>query len=805
MALVLAWLRLEARRRWRSLVVLGLLVALSTGVVITALAAARRGASALQRLHDRTLPTTVAVVLNSPGFDWAPVAELPEVAALTRFVVDYTFSIDGVDGSAVGFPFADHNFGRTLERPVVFDGRLFDPAAPDEAVVTRGFVSQYHKGVGDTVLLHLPSERQLVDSFTGARPGHFDGPVVPLHIVGVVLSPWISDAPDRSGAIQMSPGVTAKYRAEIIGPPSPNGQFVNVLVRLRHEGADIPQFTDDLKRLTGRDDVGLLDMIEQEREIQHQDSFESRCLVAFALAALLAAVFLVGQAITRYAAGSTAELQTLRALGLTPQQTTRLAAVGPAVVGVLGAAAGVLGAWVASSWFPFGTAGLFESAVGRQWDSMVMAPVALLVAVLVAVGAGAAARLAVRASGRDRVDRRSAVARAVGRTAVGVPLMIGTRFALESERGRRAIPVRPALFGAVIGVLGVVAAFTFSSGVSDAADHPERFGQTFELDAFLGINNQNAGPVERFVDYLLVQPEVTGLVDSRTAVATAPGGRDTVSLWEYAATDKAGRVVVLDGRLPSAADEVLLAPRTLAALDVGVGGTVTLTGSTHTAHALRVVGSGFTPVGPHNGYADGGWLSSAGFDAMFGTGFKFHLALISIRSGLDPHTMAAMLGARANEALHRHDVDIETVGVPIEVAEIREVRTLPIVLGGFLGLLAIGAVGHALATAVRRRSHDLAVLRALGLTPWQCRWTVITQASVLAMIGLLFGVPAGLALGRTVWRIVADYTPLQYVAPLAVTALLLVWPAALLLANLLATLPGRRAARLRISTVLRAE
>jgi ABC-type antimicrobial peptide transport system permease subunit len=117
----------------------------------------------------------------------------------------------------------------------------------------------------------------------------------------------------------------------------------------------------------------------------------------------------------------------------------------------------------------------------------------------------------------------------------------------------------------------------------------------------------------------------------------------------------------------------------------------------------------------------------------------------------------------------------------------------------------VGAVGHAVATAVRRRSHDLAVLRAAGMTPWQCRGVVVTQATVLAIVGLVFGIPLGLALGRTVWRVVADYTPIQYVAPLAAIALLLVGPAALLVANLLAAWPGRRAARLRIAAVLRAE
>ena len=75
--------------------------------------------------------------------------------------------------------------------------------------------------------------------------------------------------------------------------------------------------------------------------------------------------------------------------------------------------------------------------------------------------------------------------------------MVGARFALEPGRGRSTVPVRSALLGAVVGVLGVLAAFTFSAGVSDAASHPERFGQTWHLTTFLGYNGQDFGPAGR--------------------------------------------------------------------------------------------------------------------------------------------------------------------------------------------------------------------------------------------------------------------------------------------------------------------
>jgi ABC-type lipoprotein release transport system permease subunit len=85
------------------------------------------------------------------------------------------------------------------------------------------------------------------------------------------------------------------------------------------------------------------------------------------------------------------------------------------------------------------------------------------------------------------------------------------------------------------------------------------------------------------------------------------------------------------------------------------------------------------------------------------------------------------------------------------------------------------------------------------------RATVACQATTLAVVGLIFGIPLGLALARTLWRVVAERTPVQYVPPLALIAVLLVVPLSLLAANILAAYPGQRAVRQRISTVLRAE
>jgi hypothetical protein len=806
MAVILAWLRLDLRRRWHSLAVLALLIAVAGGTVMTALAGARRGASSLQRLEATTLPAHSAILANTTGFDWTPFRTLPEVESLTTFVVDYAWRVEGV-GDPGAFPPADDSTMRTIEKPVVLKGRVFDPARADEVVVTPRFVSHYHKSVGDTVVVELATPKELLAQQGSGPGGEYTGPHITMRIVGVVLSPWFSDPPGGAGGLQMSPAVVAQYPANTIGNQRDpeNTQYVNALVRLKGGEAALPQLRADVERLTGRSDIDVWNLEDQfVRPVQKEITFEARCLAAFALAAFIAALFLVGQAIARYAAASTAELHTLRALGMSPRQAIVTATAGPAIVGATGSVLGVLGSVVASRWFPIGSARALERSPGTSVDWVVIGPGSAVVAVLVAGGAAAAAWLALSAARRTATARRSTVATAVARGGFAVPVVVGTRFALEAGRGRTSVPVRPALIGAVTGVLGILAAFTFSHGVSDAAGHPERFGQTFQLAAFIGINGNDFGEADKLYGALADTADVEGIDDARTAVATGPDGNSSVSLWTYSAGKKPMKAVVTSGRMPEASDEVLLAPQSLTALHTRVGERVTLTGSKGAA-TLKVTGSGFVPAGPHNGYADGGWITDTGYDSLF-KGFKFHIHLVTLRPGARTSDAGEKLAAALIKA--HPDFQGLTLEKPdplTEVAELRQVRVLPIVLGIFLALLAVGAVGHALATAVRRRSHDLAVLRALGMTQSQCRWVVVTQASVLAVIGLLFGVPLGLAIGRTVWRRVATDTPVQYVPPMALWALLLVGPAALLIANLLAAWPGHRAARLRIAHILRTE
>ena len=73
-------------------------------------------------------------------------------------------------------------------------------------------------------------------------------------------------------------------------------------------------------------------------------------------------------------------------------------------------------------------------------------------------------------------------------------------------------------------------------------------------------------------------------------------------------------------------------------------------------------------------------------------------------------------------------------------------------------LLVFGliALGHVLMLAVRRRRHELAVLRAIGWRPGEASSTIRWQAGTIALLALVFGVPAGLVIGRLLWVAIAE-------------------------------------------------
>jgi putative ABC transport system permease protein len=77
-------------------------------------------------------------------------------------------------------------------------------------------------------------------------------------------------------------------------------------------------------------------------------------------------------------------------------------------------------------------------------------------------------------------------------------------------------------------------------------------------------------------------------------------------------------------------------------------------------------------------------------------------------------------------------------------------------LGGFFILIGLATAGHTMVITGRRRRRDLAITRALGFTRRQAVAVLVGETGTVGTVGLILGLVVGTALGRLVWRSVAD-------------------------------------------------
>jgi hypothetical protein len=82
---------------------------------------------------------------------------------------------------------------------------------------------------------------------------------------------------------------------------------------------------------------------------------------------------------------------------------------------------------------------------------------------------------------------------------------------------------------------------------------------------------------------------------------------------------------------------------------------------------------------------------------------------------------------------------------------------------------------------------------------------VAVQAAVAALIGCVVGIPAGIALGRVLWDLFANQISAVPLPTVPAGSIVLIGLVAVVLAVLVATVPGRVAARTPTSRLLRVE
>lgn len=809
-----AWYRFRRtlRRRWAGYLAITLLLGLVGGLAMGSVAAARRTQSAFPAYLNSTRPADLTVltglygVAGSQGYDPAVIAKIAVLPGV-RHVATYlglnaalltpgapdaaqTGGLQPLPGSLDGEYFS-------TDKVTVVAGRMADPAKADEIVIdAKGTPAPV--GVGTRASLGFYTNAQL-----SAPPGK--QPAKPYLTAGVKVTGAVvyssEEAQDdvdveRDGGPLFTPALTRLLArccaawadtAVQLAPGTSVASAEAAIQRVLPQGFPIEFY------VAGQTEA------RAERAIEPT----SIALAVFGGIAALAALVIAGQLIGRQLRRDPADLAVMRAVGADPVMTTADGLPGVLAAIVAGALLAAAVAVALSPLAPLGAVRAVYPYPGVAFDWTVLGGG---IAVLIAAGSGTALAVAARraphrvqAGGSPSPSLGYHAVRAARALGLPVPAAEGIRLALDTGRDRDRVPVRPAIFAAVLASVVLLATITFGASLSALVSHPALYGWNWTYALSSGQVEIDRAHAAAVLDH---DPEVAAW----TGVWFGAGRIDGLTVPLIGATPNAAVAPpLLSGHGLSGAGQVVLGPQTLAALGKRVGDTVTVSDGGAHPFLLRVAGTATLPA----------LGISAVLHTEMGTGAVIPYQdlpnsdlgqpngiLVTLRPGAD---LAAQHAVMQRIVPANLGGQVDSVLRPAEITDYRSMGAAPLILSGALAAGAVASLWLTLASSVRRRRADLALLKTLGLTRRQLAATVAWQSTVAVAAGALVGMPLGIALGRYLWILFARQISVvpQPSVPVLIVAAVIV--GALAAANLVAAVPGRSAARVPAAALLRAE
>jgi len=850
-AAYLAWYRLRAtiRHRLGGYLSLAVLLGLIGGIALASVTAARRTESSYPDYLASTNPSSLVIQPNTD----LNVSSAAQAYAIYKHMLSRLRSLPHVTGLATAdavnatmltpsggygpvlftqvqlVTSGDGMFTRQ-DRLTVTQGHR--AVRPDEVVATTRAAAVLHLHVGSRLRLGVwaqvgPNQRGLPPIYRKLN--------LTVTGIGVVSSQIVQDDidADRTGFLIGTPALDREFMPCCTGTSYIGLQLAG---GSRYDAAVDQDYVNLATSIFGTSSSQLLQLLQVyntsaiESEAQRAIYPEAVALGVFGLIAGLAALIIGAQSVSRQLRAATDDAGILRALGAGPA-----AATADGVLGVLGAvvAGALLAMVIAIALSPlslFGPVRQAEPGRGIYVDVTVLglgalALAAVLGGVAVVIGYRQAPHRAVARG--EAADRGSALVRAGLAAGLGATGVAGLRFALEPGRGRTAMPVRSVLTGAVLAVTVAAATLTFGSSLSYLIARPALYGWDFSYalystDGWGPFPSAQVTPVLRRDKLIAASTGVyflTVQIDGQTVPAILSPVRPAIG------------PQILAGSGLSRPGDIVLGPATLAALHKKVGDKVTVRlGPVIRDDTLTVSGTAALPalgdtLGIHPSLSTGAILpvsavSPAALDEA-GPDSGPNAILVRLRPGVSQAAglrSLQQITGYYNKVVHSPQTvahagptalelvaNVLPVQRPAEIVNYKSMGTMPVILAGGVAAGAVAGLGLALVASVRRRRRDLALLKTLGFTRQQLATTVAWQSTVVAIVGVVVGIPLGIAVGRWLWiafarELSAVPDPIVPVASVALAAV-----AALALANLVAALPGRSAARTPAALLLRAE
>ncbi len=815
---------MELRARVGPTLGLALIIGLVAGVVLATVAGARRTETA----YDRYLVEAHADDVVISGFGpsdplFADVVRavrgLPDVASVAvtvpmgAYPEDRSISLQDIQAGV------DRQYLYATDRPKLVAGRLPDAARPDEVFVNLAAAESLGVGAGDRLTLRAVTE----DEYYAQQGQRGDAGRLRSFLVtgvGVTGDEVVPIAPfDGAAAIVVTPAYLEAH-------PNETYSYSYLHIRLR-AGSDADRFRSSLGSALETFGVPLqyvpfIDAAARQAKVNRSIRPQAQALLIFGALLAVVGYLVLGQLLVRHLQLEEGERRRLWGLGFTRGQL--LAGALLRVLVVMGAASvvAVAVAVLASGRFPIGPARVAEPHPGLTVN---VAVVGLGVGVMVVAFLAAAAFSVHRSLPRfgttilgpaavvgSRPSRAAAVLAGGGAPSTAV---VGVRMALERGRGPTAVPVIGAMAATALALGALTAAVTFGTNLQRLVRTPSLYGLEWDVavgNGFVGVDLDQARAALEADDDVAAWSAVN-IGELRLRAAGRPRG-PVVSV-PALGIDTFGSDVyprLIQGGPVQHRDEIVLGADTASRLGVEVGDAVTTTDQSGEPLPLRVVGLAVFP-GVGRGIFDstdldeGAAVRARVVEDPTITDGPYTSYFVRYGDGVDELEAGERLRAAflPLDADCQFDLCVVTDQTPAGIHNYERVRSTPLVLAAVLALLAVATLAITLATSVRRRRRDFAVLESLGFVRRQVAATTAWQATTVALVALVLGLPLGVAGGRALWTLFSDDIGVSVPAVTPTLFLVLVAPVTIVLANVIAFIPGRLAARTNAARVLRSE
>ena len=396
------------------------------------------------------------------------------------------------------------------------------------------------------------------------------GPTLALHVVGIEASE--SEFPAGMAPVYLL--YTDRAFARAVLPHT--GMQYQYYVRLQDGAAGITRFDQQAATLNlGSGTVG--DSSEDGEAATIEASIHPQAIGWWILAALAALVGLavVGQALARQSNVESEDYPTLAAIGVDRPQLLALGTARNLVVGVAGAIGAVAVAVALSPIAPLGEARMAEASTGFEFDALVLPLGALATVVaVVALGLWPAWRAARTLRGDDgaAATRPSAVVTRLVALGARPAAAIGVRNALERRSGGSTIPLGSALLGMVLAVIALCATGVFGASLTHLTASPRLWGDPEQVS----FSSPTPPLLRSLEDDKAVTAITAGVGSGLIAV-------NKVNVGAISGSSLRGPLLfsTVDGRTPSADDQIGLGVTTMRQVGTHLGSVVEVTVTTH--------------------------------------------------------------------------------------------------------------------------------------------------------------------------------------------------------------------------------